>query len=265
MGGYFEWKLIWTWLPEHKSKIGNVAKEYLVGVYDAPERTLKLRGIRQNDPADIISMDTYIIQVSPDGKSIDGINIKPENYHGSLFGVLLPPKPPLTQTKEQPTLAHKTDVQKSTPLAKPAVAANNAPKKAAPNPAPVEAPAPTLTVHKVPDQELSSREIVTKQELRSADTQVKIRIYDESMIDGDVVSLNWNGEWVLRYYRIAKVPKEIILDLQKGENTLIMHAENLGRYPPNTAAISVQRDGKTEVLILNSDMGKSEAIKILRN
>jgi hypothetical protein len=93
---------------------------------------------------------------------------------------------------------------------------------------------------------------------------VRIRVYDESIIDGDVISLNWNGEWVTRYYRVAKLPKEIVLDLHPGENTLVMFAENLGRYPPNTASISVQRGGKTEVFVLNSDMGKSEAIKFFR-
>jgi hypothetical protein len=106
---------------------------------------------------------------------------------------------------------------------------------------------------------------VTKTQLRATETQLRIRIFDESIIDGDVVSLSWNGEWVLRYYRVAKLPRELVLDLQQGENTLVMHAENLGKYPPNTAAISIAHGSKTDLFILNSDMGKSEAIKIYRD
>jgi hypothetical protein len=290
MSGYFEWKLIWTWLPEHKPKVGSVAKEYVVGVYDAATGKLNLRGVRQTDPADIISMDIYVIQLRPDGKGLDGINVKPENYKGSMFGVLLPPKPPAAATadaKGKPGNAGKN------PAATGATAAKNpadskgtavnppAQPKTGGNPSPSGAGAsggnPSVAAGKgsgdsnakpasdgAVDKELASREIVTKEELKAEETQVRIRIYDESMIDGDVVSLNWNGEWVMRYYRVAKLPKEIVLDLQKGENTLVMHAENLGRYPPNTASIAIQRGTKTQVFVLNSDMGKSEAIRIVR-
>lgn len=256
MTGYFDWKLIWTWIPEHKSKIGSMAREYLVGVYDPAQRSLRLRGVRHTDPDDIISMDTYIIQVSADGKSLDGINVKPENYHGSMFGVYLPPKTP---AKPKPVAANPTAKPAAKPAEKPAVAVTPKPVQPA-----AADPSPAAKAVAAPDKELASREIVTKTELKSADTQVRIRVYDESIIDGDVISLNWNGEWITRYYRVAKLPKEIVLDLLPGENTLVMHAENLGRYPPNTATVSIQRGNKTEIFVLNSDMGKSEAIKIFR-
>ncbi len=269
MGGYFEWKLIWTSLPDHMSKVGAVAREYLIGTYDPATHALNLKGYRRVDPSDIISMDVYILKVSPDSKSLEGINVKPGNYHGSMFGIYLPPKTP--PAKPKPTIAAKNEPVKTVtkaganPASNPDAKPSTNPVKPT-KPAPVQ-PQPTVTtpiVTAAPDKELASREIVTKKELKSADSQVRIRVYDESIIDGDVISLNWNGEWVTRYYRVAKMPKEIVLDLHPGENTLVMFAENLGRYPPNTASISVQRAGKTEVFVLNSDMGKSEAIKFFR-
>lgn len=282
MSGYFDWKLIWTWLPEHKSKVGAAAREYVVGIYDPVKRQIKVSGIRQNDPADIISMDIYIIDVSADGKSIEGINVKPENYHGSMFGIIQPPKMPVAAKKPptEPADATKYSSKESTKpspgAAKPGPQASQPGANAA-KPSPGQPANPTATQPKpstpetqpapkaTSDAELKSREIVTKQEMRATEDKVRIRIFDEAMIDGDVISLNWNGTWILRYYRIAKLPKEFTLELQPGENTLVMHAENLGRYPPNTASISVQRGTKTEVLVLNSDMGKSEAIRIIRD
>lgn len=263
--GVFEWKLIWTSLVEHRPKVGAVAKEYVVGRYDPATRRLTLVGMRQDDPADIISMDHYLIDIAADGKRLEGVNIKPTNYHGSMFGVKMVPKP---KPKPAPSPAvvverpmAKEKAKTGTPAAKPAPADPAAKPTAPASPSPSASIPPKRPAQ---DLELGEREIVTKTEIKAAATDVRIRIFDESLIDGDVVSLNWNGVWVLRYYRVSHAPKELVLKLQQGENTLVMHAENLGKYPPNTAAVSIQHGAKTQQVILNSDMGKSEAIKIVK-
>lgn len=252
--GVFEWKLIWTSLYEHKPKVGSIAKERVIGVYDPMTKKFNLVGIGQEDPADIISMDHYLINVSADGKRIEGINVKPENYHGSMFGVLVPKKKKAIAIAPPPV---------APPTAKPTPSPKSSPAQSPTSPAPMASPPVIANVSAA--KELNSREIVTRKELHGNDSQVRVKIFDESIIDGDVISLSWNGIWVLRYYRVAKLPKELILDLQKGENTLVMFAENLGKYPPNTAAITLLRGSKTEQFILNSDMGRSEAIKIVRD
>jgi hypothetical protein len=260
--GVFEWKLIWTSLEDHRPKVGAIAKEHVVGRYNAADKTFDLVGVRQEDPADIISMDHYIIHLSADGKRIEGINIKPTNYQGSMFGVILERKAkPVTAVSKSPQVKNVT----TKPAQNAAVKIEPKPQPAKPTPTPVVAKPAQPQPAALASKELDTREIVTKTEIHAAETQVSIRIFDESIVDGDVVSLSWNGVWVLRYYRVAKLPKEITLDLQLGENTLVMHAENLGKYPPNTAAITVQRGSKTEQIILNSDMGKSEAIKFIRD
>lgn len=261
--GVFEWKLIWTSLDEHKSKIGAVAKEYVIGRYNPAQKSYNLVGIRQTDPADIISMDHYLINLSADKKRIEGINVKPENYHGSMFGVKVEQKP-------KPIIAAASPAVPKNPTIKPKteVAPKPLPKTVTPTPNPAiavaDAPATKPTPLPSASKEVLTRDVVTKTELRGNESQVKISVYDESIVDGDVISLSWNGVWILRYYKVVKLPKEIVLDLQKGENSLVMYAENLGRYPPNTAAISVRRGAKTEQILLNSDMGKSEAIKFIR-
>ena len=95
--------------------------------------------------------------------------------------------------------------------------------------------------------------------------KVTIKIWDNDKVDGDVVSLNLNGVWILKNYRLKKRSKNIIIDLPEDSNELILYAENLGRMPPNTAAISIW-NGKEKIksLVLNSNKGKSEAIRILK-
>ena len=258
MTGYFEWKLIWSSVWEHIPKVGAVATEYLIGYYDVENETLNLQGIRQKDPVDIISMDIYTINVRSEGKKMLGINRKPGNYQGRLYGELVEEKPAKTivQAKKitpEPVPAKSPIKQASAKTAvveKPIVVEKTAPDTK---------PAPTSAI-----AEMEGREIITKQEISAKDEEIRIQIYDNSIVDGDVISVIWNGEWVMRYYKVVTAPKTLVLKLQKGENTLVMHAENMGRYPPNTAAITVAHSGKTETIILNSTMGSSEALKFVR-
>lgn len=83
---------------------------------------------------------------------------------------------------------------------------------------------------------------------------ITIYVWDADKVDGDIVSLQYNGEWLLRNFPITKSRKEIYLEfVEGGENQLILYAENEGKYPPNTAAITFF-DGKQERnLKLSSD------------
>ena len=98
------------------------------------------------------------------------------------------------------------------------------------------------------------------------ESRVTIKIWDSDKVDGDIISLNLNGYWVLKNYKITDKVKTIMFTLTSDSNDLILYAENLGRMPPNTAAISVW-NGKEKIkeLVLNSDKGRSEGIRILRN
>ena len=273
MTGYFEWKLIWTSLLAHKHKVGSVAIEYLVGYYNPAVKSLNMQGMRQKDPADIISMDTYSVTILEEGKTMAGINRKPGNYQGRLYGQLVPEKKEVIAAKQYDSV----DLEPVKPVT---------PKKpiaAIPEP-PAEKPIDKLTTEpKVPvaapkldissqiseleksaKKELGEREIITKKSIATSAENLRIQIYDNSIVDGDVISVIWNGEWVLRYYKVVKAPKMLVLKLKSGENTLVMHAENLGRYPPNTAAINFSHGSKQETIILNSTMGKSEALKFVK-
>lgn len=115
-------------------------------------------------------------------------------------------------------------------------------------------------------KDIMGRKTETVETVLVKNKKVTIKIWDNDKVDGDVVSLNLNGIWILKNYRLKKHSKNIVIDLPEDSNELILYAENLGKIPPNTAAISIW-NGKEEIksLILNSDKGRSEAIKIIKD
>ncbi len=98
------------------------------------------------------------------------------------------------------------------------------------------------------------------------DQKIKVEVFDHLIQDGDIVSLNFNGKWVLRRHKLTREPITLELTLnQEGKNFLVLHAENLGQRPPNTMAINYYSGGKRKQYIMNSDLNTSEVIEILRN
>lgn len=116
-----------------------------------------------------------------------------------------------------------------------------------------------------PEKEVfEDREIDIKKELKANSEFLTIKVWDNGQIDGDIISLSCNGKWLLKNHEVSETKKELKVNLEKGETTIILYAENLGEIEPNTAAIQVIGDKIDEQIILNSDMGKSEAIRIIR-
>jgi hypothetical protein len=108
------------------------------------------------------------------------------------------------------------------------------------------------------------RPVVLGNETRVRESFVDIEIWDNDQEDGDIISLSLNDKWVLTGYELAKSRKLLRLQLQPGANWLMMRSENLGRIPPNTAAIALVEHGIRKIFTLHSDMGKSEVLKLMR-
>ena len=95
-------------------------------------------------------------------------------------------------------------------------------------------------------------------------TVVNFDVYDHKIIDGDVVSLSFNGDWIVEKLKITEKPFKFTLKMNDtGKNFLLLHAEYMGRNPPATIALSYLMNGKKELIILNSDTVKSEIIEII--
>jgi hypothetical protein len=123
--------------------------------------------------------------------------------------------------------------------------------------------APTVEMPKI----VEKRKIVERRDKKltiDSDT-LYIDVYDNQEYDKDTISLNFNGVWVLRKHELTKKPVTLAIPMiPDKDNFLVLHAENLGLKPPNTAAIRYYQQARTkpQVVVLNSNMQESEAILI---
>jgi hypothetical protein len=93
----------------------------------------------------------------------------------------------------------------------------------------------------------------------------KVDLYDNGDIDGDTISLLFNGKLILSHKRLSD--KAITLNLntddKKDVNELVMYAENLGSIPPNTALMVVTDGSSRYEVRIASDLEKSGVIRFV--
>ena len=112
---------------------------------------------------------------------------------------------------------------------------------------------------------LKDREIIKSTRTIKVDTMIfDITLYDHKIVDGDIVSINFNGDWILEQYSLEGIATNLKLRLNKeGKNYLLLHAENEGRNPPNTMAVAYMYNGEKQIITLSSNLAESEMIEIL--
>src|ERR1044072_9495904 len=88
------------------------------------------------------------------------------------------------------------------------------------------------------------KEIVTRT-LDVESDSVRLSFYDNGDIDGDSISVFVNSQVILMHQELASraLTMYLHLDSTLDVNQVSMFAENLGKYPPNTA-LMVVTDGK---------------------
>lgn len=92
-----------------------------------------------------------------------------------------------------------------------------------------------------------------------------VTLYDNGEVDGDSVSVFYNGKLILSHQRLSEKPITFTLDARTGNlvNELTMYAENLGEIAPNTALMVVKDgDNRYEVRIA-SDLKNSGSIHFI--
>ncbi len=90
----------------------------------------------------------------------------------------------------------------------------------------------------------------------------KLDFYDNGEIDGDSITVFYNGKIVLSHQRLSDKPISLTLALDKNvpQNIVTMYADNLGTIPPNTALMVVTDGGKRYEVRMESDTEKSGSV-----
>ncbi len=114
------------------------------------------------------------------------------------------------------------------------------------------------------DYKKRQKEIVNEIEVES--DSLRLDVYDNGEIDGDIISVFYNEGLILNSQKLThkSIRIDVVLDSTKEYNEVSMYAENLGLIPPNTALMVVS-DGKNKFNIrLSSNLEKNATIRIKR-
>ncbi len=175
--------------------------------------------------------------------------------------------PPVVKTepvKKNPPPVVKTEPVKKNTAETPAqdnrkteMATNNLPKTPVPKTEPAE--------KKIADNRYEKRNNDVIKTIEIDNPGFTVALYDNGEIDGDSISLFFNGKLILSHKRLSDkaLTLKLNVDESKDINELIMYAENLGTIPPNTALMVVNDgDNRYEVRIA-SDLQKSGVIRFV--
>ena len=124
----------------------------------------------------------------------------------------------------------------------------------------------TITEHIQPATEQyterTQRTVKVDRVLKVRSDNIRIKVWDNGIVDGDILTLFLNGQQILHKYRVNKRRWSIPVDIIRGENLLILHAEDLGDISPNTVAVAIDDGVSEQVIVLSSNLRESGAILI---
>jgi Bacterial lectin len=105
--------------------------------------------------------------------------------------------------------------------------------------------------------------VETTRTLKVKTRQLDINVWDHNQIDGDMISLKVNDQWLLTKYVLKKTPLGVTYTLTGHNAQLILYAHNLGTTPPNTATIEIFDGKERHTFKLEANFETSQAINIV--
>ncbi len=126
----------------------------------------------------------------------------------------------------------------------------------------VEVPVITKsTIEKIKDRTTAAPQIVSFKS-----DSLQLSLYDNGEIDGDTVSILLNDVLLLEKQglKATAIKKTIHVPQNTSELTLVLFAENLGRYPPNTGLLVVRDGEDVYQLRFSADLSQNASIVFKR-
>ena len=127
----------------------------------------------------------------------------------------------------------------------------------------LETPVVQADIVKIKDDFRKRKQIVSKQIEVSSDS-VRLSFYDNAEVDGDSISVFLNGKLVVAHQGLTERAFNVYvqLDSSLAVNEVSMFAENLGKYPPNTALMVISDGDKRYETFLSSDYNGNATVRL---
>jgi hypothetical protein len=116
------------------------------------------------------------------------------------------------------------------------------------------------------NEEFKKRRLVLGKEIEVLSDSVRLSFYDNAEIDGDSISVFLNSNLLMAHQELKDQALNIYvkLDSTRDINEVSMFAENLGKYPPNTALMVVNDGFKRYEVFLSSDFKGNATVRFKR-
>jgi hypothetical protein len=115
--------------------------------------------------------------------------------------------------------------------------------------------------------QINNRRTDAQQTVEFRADSVVIAVYDNGEIDGDTVSVLLNGEVVLakQGLKASAAKKTLFFPANTDEEfTLVLYAENLGKYPPNTGLLVIYDGDDRHYVRFSADLQKNAGVILRR-
>ena len=125
---------------------------------------------------------------------------------------------------------------------------------------------PRKVINYVVEEDFKKRQKEVINEIEVESDSLRLDVYDNGEIDGDMISVFYNDGLILNNQKLThkSIRIDVVLDSTKEYNEVSMYAENLGLIPPNTALMVIS-DGKNKYNIrVSSNLEKNGTIRIKR-
>jgi hypothetical protein len=130
-----------------------------------------------------------------------------------------------------------------------------------------EIPPPVIApVEQTNEERFTSRTKILQNVIPLKGDSIELRFYDNAEIDGDSIAVFLNGRLLKEHILLAETAytmKLAVSDLQP-DNELVMVAENLGTIPPNTSLMVAIVEDKHYEAHLQSTMGSSALVRLVK-
>lgn len=121
---------------------------------------------------------------------------------------------------------------------------------------------------RIPERINGRRVVPVRKEHRLAFTnkKIEIKVWDDQVVDGDIISLFVNNEEILKNFSIKEKQHMVKFDAGAMDKCFIfLHAHNLGKIPPNTVTMTVSDGSQQYRIQLRSDLKGSASVELKFN